>query len=136
MTQAQKKKIHRIYGGVVSICALVAGLCLIAGCVYLYKTDSFSRDAAVLLYVSVPVLVCLALVAGGIALNHLLPVTSENTAVPAPTPAPKATRHLRAVRISLAVCAAVLLILGIWGEGFTDILTKAINICTECIGLG
>ncbi len=136
MTQAQRKKVHRIYSGVVGICALVAGACLIAGCVYLYKTDGFSRDAAVLSYVCVPVLVCLALALGGIVLNHLLPVETESTFTPVATPAPKATRRLHSVRILLAVSAAVLLILGIWGDGFTDLLTKAINICTECIGLG
>lgn len=38
---------------------------------------------------------------------------------------------------SVIVCAAVLLILlGITNGGLWDVLVKAINICTECIGLG
>jgi len=43
---------------------------------------------------------------------------------------------LMAVRISVCLAAVVLLILGLMGNGTRDVLTKAINICTECIGLG
>jgi hypothetical protein len=37
--------------------------------------------------------------------------------------------------IVLAITVA-LLVLGIAGGGMTDVLSKAVNICTECIGLG
>lgn len=40
------------------------------------------------------------------------------------------------VRIALIGCAAVFIILGISNGGMSDVLNKAINICTECIGLG
>lgn len=34
-------------------------------------------------------------------------------------------------------CAAVILIAtGIFNRGWYDVLVKAINLCTECIGLG
>ena len=39
-------------------------------------------------------------------------------------------------RSLIAVCAVILIILGIANEGARDTLIKAINICTECIGLG
>lgn len=49
-------------------------------------------------------------------------------------------RHERpvmlAVRCSLLVGAAVLIVFGILHGGMADVLGKAINICTECIGLG
>ncbi|MBE7080094.1 MAG: thioredoxin [Clostridiales bacterium] len=39
-------------------------------------------------------------------------------------------------RIVLAVCGAVLVVVGIFNGGMASILEKAINICTQCIGLG
>lgn len=43
---------------------------------------------------------------------------------------------LLATRISLAVLAVVLVIVGVINGGLTAVLEKAINICRECIGLG
>ena len=40
------------------------------------------------------------------------------------------------IRLILLVAAIVLIIAGILNGGMADVLTKAINICTECIGLG
>ena len=39
-------------------------------------------------------------------------------------------------RIIVLVIALGLLTVGIFGDGLADVLTKAVNICTECIGLG
>lgn len=41
-----------------------------------------------------------------------------------------------AVRTLVAVIAIVFIIAGIFNGGMADVLSKAINICTECIGLG
>ena len=43
---------------------------------------------------------------------------------------------LWACRGALLVIAVVLIVLGIVNGGMTDVLDKAIRICTECIGLG
>ena len=40
------------------------------------------------------------------------------------------------IRIAVAVIAIVFIVLGIFNGGMADVLSKAINICTECIGLG
>lgn len=40
------------------------------------------------------------------------------------------------VRLSLAVIAVVFVIIGIFNGGMSDVVQKAIKICTECIGLG
>ncbi len=40
------------------------------------------------------------------------------------------------IRIALAVITLVFIIVGIFNGGMADVLTKAVNICTECIGLG
>lgn len=52
-----------------------------------------------------------------------------------PDAASKPSRLL-SVRIALYVLAAVLIMDGISNGGMRDVLIKAINICTECIGLG
>ncbi|MBR2320548.1 MAG: thioredoxin [Clostridia bacterium] len=39
-------------------------------------------------------------------------------------------------RVFVAVAGLVLLVVGICGDGMQEVLTKAINICTQCIGLG
>lgn len=44
--------------------------------------------------------------------------------------------RLAAVRIVIVVLAVLFLILGVGNGGMRDVLVKAINICTECIGLG
>lgn len=41
-----------------------------------------------------------------------------------------------ALRIGILAAGIVLLVLGILNGGMADVLDKAINICTECIGLG
>ena len=53
----------------------------------------------------------------------------------APEAAAKPCR-LSYVRIALYALAVVLIVLGINNGGMRDVLIKAINICTECIGLG
>ena len=44
--------------------------------------------------------------------------------------------HVLYVRIALYAVAVTLIVLGINNGGMRDVLIKAINICTECIGLG
>jgi len=49
---------------------------------------------------------------------------------------PTAEKCLIAVRSTILIVAVGLMILGIATGGLADVLAKAINICTECIGLG
>ena len=43
---------------------------------------------------------------------------------------------LTGIRVAVATVALLFIILGICNGGVSDVLAKAINICTECIGLG
>ena len=45
-------------------------------------------------------------------------------------------RRLGLLRAALYALALLLLILGVGNQGMRDVLVKAIQICTECIGLG
>ena len=49
----------------------------------------------------------------------------------------KVAKTLAAVgKIAILAIAVVLLVYGAVSGGFSDVMTKAVNICTECIGLG
>lgn len=43
---------------------------------------------------------------------------------------------MKKLRILLCAAALLLIAAGILNGGMRDVLIKAINICTECIGLG
>ena len=67
---------------------------------------------------------------------HCLPGTKT---VPKRLPEPFAAQDERAASITrciLLAAAIALLVLGMLNGGMHDVLVKAINICTECIGLG
>ena len=49
---------------------------------------------------------------------------------------PNRTKLVMGIRIALLVVAIALIIAGILNGGMADVLAKAVNICTECIGLG
>lgn len=51
-------------------------------------------------------------------------------------PAPKKTLWLLPVRLVLLCAAFGLILYGFFAGGTADVLTKAVNICTECVGLG
>ena len=51
-------------------------------------------------------------------------------------PAPEKMAGKNVVRVVIAAAAVALITLGVMNGGMFDVLVKAINICTECIGLG
>jgi len=83
------------------------------------------------------VAVSLCMTAGGLLLgirdeNEKKPVKSvKNTPVKADD-----AKKVRTVRIVILSAAGLFIILGLFNGSAKDVLIKAINICTECIGLG
>lgn len=53
-----------------------------------------------------------------------------------PKPADLPARTAAVIRLVLMILAVILLAAGVRNGGMRDVLVKAINICTECIGLG
>ena len=49
---------------------------------------------------------------------------------------PSRSKLIWGIRVAVAVVAVAFIVLGVCNGGMTDVLSKAINICTECIGLG
>lgn len=50
--------------------------------------------------------------------------------------APAKAHRMGVVQLVMIAAAVALVILGVCNGGTADILTKAVNICTECVGLG
>ena len=73
---------------------------------------------------------------GRVSIRREIALLRQLPGQPAPAPAPK-----KAVGITVARCVIIGVAIGFIAGGLTydgwaDVLTKAINICTECIGLG
>lgn len=49
---------------------------------------------------------------------------------------PVEVKHIRLIRMALIAAAILFILLGAMNGGAGDVLIKAKNICTECIGLG
>ena len=75
------KRIHQIYGIIVSISAVIAGICLIVACVGIYKSGDrpFSPEAVASAFsgIAIPVYLCLALILGGWILDGFFPVEKK-----------------------------------------------------------
>ena len=52
------------------------------------------------------------------------------------SPIPAHPRGVHAVRVVGFIAAAALVVAGVLNGGLRDVLVKAINLCTECVGLG
>ena len=247
-----KKKIHTVYGIILSVALVIAGVCLIAACLGIYNSGDRPYNpesvAAAFAGIAWPVYICLALIAGGFlldgfwsgdnkknapekqyaaileklhakasvqtpwvlaeqkkrrsfkaislallglgsivflafgiraanftmenitgsmvtAMGWLLPCMAvpfgfsiftayycrksirreidlvkqaiAEDAVPAPTaPTPKKAFPVSALRWALLAVALGIFVFGFFAGGTNDVLTKAVNICTECVGLG
>ena len=74
-----------------------------------------------------------------VVVSFVVQAMSNSKSDTAPTPRPiRYTDAPRqgAARLVLASLALLFIILGVMNGGARDVLIKAINICTECIGLG
>lgn len=78
MSQKTKKIIYLVYGIVQSLLLVVCGGCLIAACLAIYDGGSgtFSREAvtAQFVWISLPVIYCIAWIIGGAVLTLILPL--------------------------------------------------------------
>lgn len=81
MTKENVSRIRKVYGIVLSILIVIAGICLMVQCVSIYRSGDqpFSREAVAAHFapIAVPVWLCVAAVFGGFALDLLLPKAPE-----------------------------------------------------------
>lgn len=140
MTKQNKLNFKIIYKILLSISIIIAGICLICGCLYIYFSGmGYSREivAKTFVKIAVPVFVCIVLIIGSFFINDK---TKQKFYKPKnfnqksePILDLKKSLIIKVVIITVAIIS---LIFGLLIGGFADVLTKAVNICTECIGLG
>lgn len=133
--------------------ALAAALCVSAVALYAgglarrqaansLMAPIFTREetAAALRRIAPLGLAWLAVAAVAAVSGLLAPLRGKPARAPIIAPAkmkgqPETKRRIT-LRAALTALAALLLILGAFNGGLNDVLVKAVNICTECIGLG
>lgn len=86
MSSEYSSRLRRIYGIVLSCGILLAGICLMAACVGIYRSGEapFSREAVAAAFspIAIPVYLCMILVILGFVLKQVLPAPAE-TLLPA-----------------------------------------------------
>ncbi len=144
MTNIPLKRIRRIYKILLCVSIVAAGICLITGCLYIYFTgEGYSRQIITNTFakINIPIYLCLIFVIGDIVWELIdstepKPKTiKQKTEISNGTPA-TSNKKIIITRLVILLTAIAILILGFFAGGYADVLTKAVNICTECIGLG
>ncbi len=138
--EEQRQLILKICGGVIS--AALAVKCL----GYLLKQENFTSwdlehvMGQMMLHVAPWVILGFAVL---ILVSFLYKASMERELAmlkDAPKGKPEAAEPrklpVQPVRIALYLLAGLFIVLGVMNGGWYDVLVKAINICTECIGLG
>ena len=147
MTKENMARLHRTYNVLFSIVLVIAGICLMAGvlCIYFSGDQPFSREsvAATFSQIAFPVYLCIAMAVINIIWEIISPTDEKK-----PTPKKKplhneateeeivAEKKYHAWRNIIIVAAIIFIAAGLFNGGTIAVLAKAINICTECIGLG
>lgn len=142
MTKDTIVRLRKIYKILLSISIIRTGICLIYGCLSIYFSgNDYSRDivAKTFSQIDIPVFVSLAL----IVIDIIWELVSPSTSVPKKarkkidtTPNTTTNKNVKITRLIILGIAVITLVLGAIFGGYADVLTKAVNICTECIGLG
>ncbi len=78
MTKPDTQKLRPMVGILTAAAIFVAAVCLMAGCLELYRADSFTPEAVAATFagVRIPVYLCLALVVAGLVLDLFLPCSA------------------------------------------------------------
>lgn len=146
----EKEKKNRKNAWIINIAILV--VCSIMGLGYMLNTKHFKADGDLMeqaIQMSVHLLpwVIIAFISSTICTIYEEYSSKQSIEVIKVIIKAKGRKTLKAVvknnklkvniaRISILVIAAIFIITGYFNGGAADVLQKAINICTECIGLG
>ena len=147
ITRVKKQRLWLLWGTVALCVALAIPALVYALNFSHYQSDYNASIIAACLWMLPFVACALGLSVAYVYVNGMLldreialvklAVATKPSAAPAQKQAPVChSRLVLGVRIALAVIAAALIVAGIVNGGMADVLYKAINICTECIGLG
>ena len=145
MKKPNKFNFLTLFNIVLTLSIIFAGICLIYGCISIYTSgDGYSREIISNTFskISIPIYVCLGLIVTSITTSFLFSDTGKKQKFIKPknfkqNKVPKLNNKTQLIiKASVITVGIGLIIVGAITGGFTDVLTKAVNICTECIGLG
>ena len=155
MTKENMARLHRTYNVLFSIVLVIAGICLMAGvlCIYFSGDQPFSREsvAATFSQIAFPVYLCIAMAVINIIWEIISPTDEKKPAIKKKAVRKNSTseealsekadfdaaeKKYRPWRNAFLVAAVIFIAAGLVNGGTIAVLAKAINICTECIGLG
>lgn len=143
MTKYNKFSFRSIYKILLSISIIGAGICLIIGCISIYFAgNGYSREIVSDTFskINIPIYICLGLVVGDVVWELISPTQKKQKAFKKKVDDTKVSattdNKTKITRLVILGIAIAVLILGFAIGGYADVLTKAVNICTECIGLG
>lgn len=156
MNKESIMRVHRIYNIVFSVVLVIAGICLIAGCLSIYFSGGhpFSREVVASTFsgIAIPVYLALAMTIINIVWGVISPTDEKKKPIQKKARAVKnagskedaseetdfdaGEKKYRPYRNAILIAAIIFIVAGLLNEGTVAVLAKAINICTECIGLG
>lgn len=131
-----------------AVCCIALAVILAAGAIVLYVDGAARRaenplesiytaeKAGQVMKAALPlflVLLCALVVSIALGVKPKTGKASKNAVRMKPQAEPK---HVNMIRTVVIIAAVILIIAGILNGGALDVLVKAINICTECVGLG
>lgn len=140
MKKQSSSRFVLIYNIILVISVILAGISLISGALVIYFSgNGYSREIVTKTFskISIPVYISIALIIG-----NLFVKSSSKKRFQKPENFNQThesifnSNKISIIKISIVLLAITSLIIGVIAGGMSDVLTKAVNICTECIGLG
>ena len=131
------KKYFRIYRILIGMLLILSALFLMSACLIVFFSGSFTPEKvyAVFQTLAAPLCITGSLALVGICLRPLFPQEEKENHKVSPLPV-KVPPCLGLLRLVLGIVLLSFLIYGLFSGGTADVLAKAANICSECIGLG
>ena len=131
----QNVRIHGIYRIAITIVTLILAALLMVQAVLIRQGGAFSREiVAERLWQTAPAMFVWTILA---LTGIFIPKSPARNKKQAKFSWKRESwKHRRKARIAVLIVAIALIAVGIFNGGMRDVFVKAINICTECIGLG
>lgn len=149
MSEKRTERLLKIARLIAAAAVIVCACALMAACIGIYRSGAhpYSREAVAQAFAPIRpiVYVCVAICLAATLMHLFAPNdrafatrrSKNHSRRSQQPPAREPKRHaVHAVRLALLCVAIALVILGVVSGGIADVLAKAINICTECVGLG
>lgn len=144
MTTEYALRLRKIYGIALSVIIVITGICLMAACICICAAggnEPYSREAVATAFsgIAFPVYLCVGMIAVGFVLDFILPVAPKKASSRKMATVAESclvSKKTRAFQWGALCAAVVALVYGFIAGGTADVLAKAVNICTECVGLG